>query len=84
MILRLQGLLRLQEILKHADPEHHWTLRRLSPGDDNRPLFKELKNDTRMTKVILDCPADRVLEYLRQAKEVNYFEDYMASISVFL
>lgn len=46
------------------------------PGEDNRPLLKALKS-TGETRVILDCPADRVLEYLRQANEVKFFEDYM-------
>ncbi|XP_068617451.1 uncharacterized protein [Battus philenor] len=73
------GLKRLQEILKHADPKHKWFVRRLKPGEDNRPLFKTLKS-TGATRVVIDCPADRVLEYLRQANEVKFFEDYMSYI----
>lgn len=72
------GLIRLQEVLKQSDPEVKWLVRRLVPGDDNRPLLKALKS-TGETRVILDCPADRVLEYLRQANEVKFFEDYMVS-----
>ncbi|KAL0830570.1 hypothetical protein ABMA28_002722 [Loxostege sticticalis] len=74
-----QGLIRLQEILKYANPEHKWLVRRLVPGEDNRPLLKTLKA-TGETRVILDCPADRVLEYLRQANEVKFFEDYMSYV----
>uniref|UniRef100_A0A2H1W6P8 SFRICE_012305 n=1 Tax=Spodoptera frugiperda TaxID=7108 RepID=A0A2H1W6P8_SPOFR len=73
------GLIRLQEILKHTDPDLKWLVRRLVPGEDNRPLLKALKS-TGETRVILDCPADRVLEYLRQANEVKFFEDYMSYV----
>nr|XP_037875292.1 glutamate receptor ionotropic, kainate 2 [Bombyx mori] len=74
-----QGLIRLQEILKHADSEVKWLVRKLAPGEDNRTLLKTLKA-TGETRVILDCPAHRVLDYLRQAREVNFFEDYMSYI----
>ncbi|CAH2047171.1 unnamed protein product, partial [Iphiclides podalirius] len=73
------GLIRLQEILKHADPEHKWLVRRLTPGEDNRPLLKAIKS-TGATRLIIDCPADRVLEYLRQASEVKFFEDYVSYV----
>ncbi|XP_048485518.1 glutamate receptor ionotropic, kainate 2-like [Plutella xylostella] len=73
------GLIRLQEILKHADQEHRWYVRKLTPGEDNRPLLKSLKAMGE-TRVILDCPADRVKEYLRQANEVKFFEDYMSYV----
>lgn len=76
MFFFLSGLIRLQEILKYADPEHRWLVRRLAPGEDNRPLLKALKA-TGEARVILDCPADRILEYLRQANEVKFFADYM-------
>ncbi|XP_072932697.1 glutamate receptor ionotropic, kainate 2-like isoform X2 [Epargyreus clarus] len=73
------GLIRLQEILKHATADHKWMVRRLKPGEDNRPLLKSLKA-TGVTRVILDCPSDRVLEYLRHANEVKFFEDYMSYV----
>ncbi|XP_045499036.1 glutamate receptor ionotropic, kainate 2-like [Colias croceus] len=74
-----EGLIRLQEVLKHADPEHKWLVKRLKPGEDNRQLLKSLKA-TGQTRVILDCPSDRVLDYLRQAHEVKFFEDYMSYV----
>ncbi|XP_013173673.1 PREDICTED: glutamate receptor ionotropic, kainate 2-like [Papilio xuthus] len=74
-----QGLIRLQEILKHAEPGHKWFVRRLVPGGDNRPLFKAVKT-TGATRVVIDCPAERILEYLRQANEVKFFEDYMSYV----
>lgn len=55
-----------------------WLVRKLAPGEDNRTLLKTLKA-TGETRVILDCPAHRVLDYLRQAREVNFFEDYMVT-----
>ncbi|XP_031766702.2 glutamate receptor ionotropic, kainate 2-like isoform X1 [Galleria mellonella] len=73
------GLVRLQEIIKHANPEHKWVIKRLKPGEDNRPLLKSLKA-TGETRIILDCSANRVLEYLRQAHEVNFFADYMSYV----
>ncbi|KOB79074.1 Glutamate receptor, ionotropic kainate 2 [Operophtera brumata] len=73
------GLIRLQEILKLADPEVKWLVRRLIPGEDNRPLLKALKASGQM-RVVIDCPADRILEYLRQANEVQFFEDFMTYV----
>ncbi|CAH2093715.1 unnamed protein product [Euphydryas editha] len=73
------GLIRLQEILKYAKPDHKWLVRRLKPGEDNRQLLKSLKAYG-TTRVIIDCPTDRVLEYLRQAFEVKFFEDYMSYV----
>ncbi|XP_053604449.1 glutamate receptor ionotropic, kainate 2-like isoform X2 [Plodia interpunctella] len=74
-----QGLIRFQEILKHADPEHKWLVKKLTPGEDNRSLLKTLKA-TGETRVVLDCAADRVLDYLRQANDVKFFEDYMSYV----
>ncbi|XP_060801386.1 glutamate receptor ionotropic, kainate 2-like [Amyelois transitella] len=74
-----QGLIRFQEIIKRADPNHRWIIKKLTPGEDNRPLLKTLKA-TGETRVILDCAADRVLDYLRQANEVKFFEDYMSYV----
>ncbi|XP_047537910.1 glutamate receptor ionotropic, kainate 2-like [Vanessa atalanta] len=74
-----QGLMRLQEIFKHAEPDHKWLVRRLKPGEDNRQLLKSLKAYG-VTRVVIDCPSDRILEYLRQAFEVKFFEDYMSYI----
>lgn len=76
ILFKHSGLIRLQEILKNAQPGHKWLARRLRPGEDNRPLLKLLKAYGE-TRVIIDCPANRVLEYLRQAHEVKFFEDYM-------
>ncbi|KAL4716083.1 hypothetical protein ACJJTC_013860 [Scirpophaga incertulas] len=74
-----QGLIRLQEILKHANPEDKWRVRRLVPGEDNRALLKSIKSIGE-TRVILDCPTSRVMEYLRQANDVKFFEDYMSYV----
>ncbi|XP_063622177.1 glutamate receptor ionotropic, kainate 2-like [Cydia splendana] len=73
------GLIRLQEILKFADPEHKWSARRLVPGADNRPLLKSLKLAGE-SRVVLDCPPHRVMDYLRQANEVQFFQDYMSYV----
>ncbi|XP_034827944.1 glutamate receptor ionotropic, kainate 2-like [Maniola hyperantus] len=77
------GLIRLQEILKHADPSHRWVARRLKPGEDNRQLLKALKAYGE-SRIIIDCPSDRVLDYLRQANEVKFFEDYMSYVLISL
>ncbi|CAH0713965.1 unnamed protein product, partial [Brenthis ino] len=74
-----QGLIRLQEVLKYADKGHKWLIRKLKPGEDNRQLLKSLKAYGE-TRVIIDCPSDRVLDYLRQAFEVKFFEDYMSYV----
>ncbi|XP_039752079.1 glutamate receptor ionotropic, kainate 2-like isoform X2 [Pararge aegeria] len=77
------GLIRLQEILKHADPSHKWVARRLKRGEDNRQLLKALKAYGE-SRVIIDCPSERVLHYLRQAFEVKFFEDYMSYVLISL
>lgn len=82
MFTKCTGLIRLQEILKYADPEHKWLVRRLIPGGDNRPLLKQLKLGGE-SRVILDCPPERVKDYLRQAREVQFFEDYMVGKQTF-
>ena len=42
---------------------------------DNRPLLKKVQN-SKETHIILDCEADNILDYLRQAHEVNLLGDY--------
>ncbi|VVD05446.1 unnamed protein product [Leptidea sinapis] len=74
-----EGLIRYQEVLKNADPDSKWLVKRLKQGEDNRQLLKSLKASG-YTRVILDCAADRVLDYLRQAHEVKFFEDYMSYV----
>lgn len=53
------------------------------PESDNRPLFKALKV-AKEIRVVLDCPAHRIMEYLRQANEVKFFEDYMVIIDLYV
>lgn len=76
--INFTGLIRLQEILKHAELGDKWLVRKLIPHGDNRPLFKSLKTYGE-TRVIIECPSDRVLYYLRQAFDVKFFGDYMVS-----
>ncbi|CAH4033775.1 unnamed protein product [Pieris brassicae] len=74
-----EGLIRLQEVLKYAPSTDKWLVRRLKRGEDNKQLLKSLKARGQ-TRVILDCPSDRVLQYLRQAHDVKFFEDYMSYV----
>nr|WJJ63359.1 glutamate receptor ionotropic 1 [Pachyrhinus yasumatsui] len=74
------GLLRLRESLKQRKPtDLSVTFRKLGPGPDYRSVLKQIKSEEDV-RFILDCGADRILEVLRQAKEVKLLEDYHSYI----
>ncbi|XP_060523976.1 glutamate receptor ionotropic, kainate 2-like [Cylas formicarius] len=73
------GLLRLRESLNRRPADPAVTFRKLGPGPDYRPVLKQIKYSEDV-HFILDCKAARILEVLRQAKEVNLLEDYHSYI----
>ncbi|PSN45284.1 hypothetical protein C0J52_17537 [Blattella germanica] len=71
-----EGLLRLQEVLKaHGPGDEPVTVRQFLPGDDQRQLLKEIYA-SQETHILLECATDRIVEILKQAREVKMMGDY--------
>lgn len=71
-----EGLVHMQQLLKNVDGRRVLILvRQLSPGDDHRPLLKEIKKAV-VTKIILDCSTERVNQILTQARNVGMMNQY--------
>ncbi|CAH0555476.1 unnamed protein product [Brassicogethes aeneus] len=72
-----EGLSRLQEVLKLQDylkgSKFKITLKKMGLGPDYRPLFKEIQ-DSSAFRMILDCHVDKILDVLKQAKEIGMLE----------
>lgn len=70
------GLIRLQDVLKaHGPTDPPITVRQFLPGIDQRQLLKDIKASTQY-HILLECEADRVVEMLRQAREIGMMGDY--------
>ncbi|KAK6631711.1 hypothetical protein RUM43_013775 [Polyplax serrata] len=75
-----ESLIRLQGVLKLKGPnDQPIAIRQLDPGDDHRTLLKEIQISGE-THIILQCKPERVLNVLRQAREVKMMEDYQSYI----
>ncbi|KAF5287636.1 hypothetical protein FQA39_LY15839 [Lamprigera yunnana] len=73
-LIRLQGILKIPETT-----DNPVTVRQLEDDRDYRPMFKLLKFSG-VTKIILDCETDDIIEVLQQAQEVgllNYPTSYL-------
>ncbi|KAF5306561.1 hypothetical protein FQR65_LT07288 [Abscondita terminalis] len=77
---RDEALIRLQGILKIPETnDNPVTVRQLHESGDYRPMFKLLKFSG-ITKLILDCETDDIIDVLAQANEVgllNYPTSYL-------
>ncbi|XP_077295114.1 glutamate receptor ionotropic, kainate 2-like isoform X1 [Arctopsyche grandis] len=70
------GLVRLQEIFKkHGPKDPPISVYQLEPKKDNRPLLKKIQLSGEI-HIILDCEAENILDYLRQAHEVKLLGNY--------
>lgn len=70
------ALMRLKDILQiHGPNDFPITVRQLGDDGDYRPLLKEIKTSGE-NNIVLDCEPEKILDILRQAKEVNMLEDY--------
>ncbi|CAH1400966.1 unnamed protein product [Nezara viridula] len=75
------GLLRLQELLKSHKraftSEGHvpFTVWQLEPEGDVRPILKQIQK-TSETRIVLDCATERIIDVLKQAKQVKMLGDY--------
>lgn len=70
-----QGLMRVQQVLSSYSGMHPIVVRRLTPKGDNKHIFKDLAKHQE-SRVLLDCDVDNVMDYLKEATELNMLNDY--------
>lgn len=76
VITPVTALMRLKDILLiHGPQDFPITVRQLGSEPDHRPLLKEIQSSGE-NNIILDCAPEKILDVLRQAKEVKMLEDY--------
>lgn len=74
--------MRLKDILQiHSPQDAPITVRRLGDDPDYRPLLKEIQSSGE-NNIVLDCEPEKILDILRQAKEVKMLEDYQVVTSL--
>ncbi|KAJ8716638.1 hypothetical protein PYW07_003265 [Mythimna separata] len=69
------GLLRVQKILSEVSLHSPIFMYKLDPAGDNRQIFKAL-DEYRINRFVLDCHADRILQYLTEAENANLLTEY--------
>ncbi|XP_030746457.1 glutamate receptor ionotropic, kainate 2-like [Sitophilus oryzae] len=79
-----EGLVRLQDVLKlqeHKDDVFKNTLmvNKLDPSGDSRYILKKIRN-TPISRIVLDCATDKIIDILQQAKEVKLLTDFTTSL----
>nr|CAI5868750.1 unnamed protein product [Callosobruchus analis] len=75
-----EGLLRLQEALKHRSTQEPAVIfKKLGDRDNYRTMLKEIKR-TGMLHFILDCEAENILEVLKEAKEQKLLTEFHSYI----
>ncbi|XP_058063457.1 glutamate receptor ionotropic, kainate 2-like [Anopheles bellator] len=75
-----EGLMRLKDILQiHGPGDTPITVRQIDDDPDYRPLLKDIQSSGE-SHIILEIRPDRIVELLRQAKEVKMLEEYQSYI----
>ncbi|XP_059618967.1 glutamate receptor ionotropic, kainate 2-like [Phlebotomus argentipes] len=75
-----EGLMRLKDVLQiHGPQDSPITVRQLGEDPDYRPLLKEIQTSGE-NNIVLDCEPDKILDILRQAREVKLLEDYQSYV----
>ncbi|KAJ9591183.1 hypothetical protein L9F63_002254, partial [Diploptera punctata] len=73
-----EGLIKLQDVLKaHGPDDDAITVLQFLPGDDQRQLLKEIRA-SRETHILLECSTERIIDILKQAREVKMVGDYIS------
>ncbi|KAL1491678.1 hypothetical protein ABEB36_012238 [Hypothenemus hampei] len=75
-LLLFQEVLKLQEF-KEGMKENHVTMHKLEIGGDNRHILKSVRSIS--NRIILDCHSSRIIEYFKQAQEVDLLSDFSRS-----
>nr|WJJ63361.1 glutamate receptor ionotropic 3 [Pachyrhinus yasumatsui] len=78
-----EGLLKLQDALKLQQHKPYvlkntLIINKLDPSGDSRHIFKKIKN-TPITRIVLDCKTENIVDLLAQAKEVKLLADFTTS-----
>lgn len=68
--------MRLKDLIQSDIP---FMIRQLPSDGDYRPLLKEIHKSGEV-HIILDCQIYKILDILRQAKEVNMMEEYQSYV----
>lgn len=69
--------MRVKEILQNHKPSYPpITVKQIGPGTDYRPLLKEIKKSS-SGRIIIDINKDRILDFFRQANEVEMLGEYL-------
>lgn len=72
--------MRLKDVLQlHGPQDSPITVRQLGEDPDYRPLLKEISSSGE-NNIVLECEPDKILDVLRQAKEVKMLEEYQVVI----
>ncbi|XP_039444808.1 glutamate receptor ionotropic, kainate 2 [Culex pipiens pallens] len=75
-----EGLMRLKDVLQiHGPNDNPITVRQIDDDPDYRPLLKDIASSGE-SHIILEVHPDKILEILRQAKEVKMLEEYQSYI----
>ncbi|XP_050099710.1 glutamate receptor ionotropic, kainate 2-like isoform X2 [Anopheles aquasalis] len=75
-----EGLMRLKDILQiHGPNDAPITVRQIDDDPDYRPLLKDIQSSGE-SHIILEIRPERIVELLRQAKEVKMLEEYQSYI----
>ncbi|KAH9630483.1 hypothetical protein HF086_000696 [Spodoptera exigua] len=69
------GLLRVQKILAEVSVNSQIFMFKLDPEGDNRQIFKAL-NEYHISRFLLDCHSDRILQYLGEAENAQLVSEY--------
>ncbi|XP_026733659.1 glutamate receptor ionotropic, kainate 2-like [Trichoplusia ni] len=75
------GLLRVQKILAEVSLKSQVLVYKLDENGDNRQIFKAL-SDSQISRFLVDCHSDRILQYLNDAANSNLINEYQHYILV--
>ncbi|CAG7816694.1 unnamed protein product, partial [Allacma fusca] len=67
-----ESLIRLQDILRASNPDgRQVTVKQLPPGEDYRPLFKEIRIQATLQHLVIDCDSSKLPLIFKHASEVG-------------
>jgi hypothetical protein len=80
-----EGLSRIQKILtvKREAKDSSIIIRQLGKGPDYRPILKEIRL-MQVCNIIIDIDPRKIIDVLKQAKEIKLFADYCNFVITYL
>lgn len=74
------SLIKLKDVLQIHNPnDNPITVRQLDDGPDYRPMLKEIQSSGE-SHIVLDIHPDKIVDLLRQARDVKMMEEYQSYI----